>query len=49
MNKNARILLWLGGTVAISLIVAILINPAVLLGTIIGVGMMALKQIDMGE
>lgn len=37
------------GTAAISLIASALISPAVLVGAVIGVAMMTLKEIDMGE
>jgi hypothetical protein len=47
MNKPARMLLWIGGTVAISLLAAVLIDPAVLV--VIGVAMTTAKQIDMDE
>ena len=49
MNKPARMLLWSFATVVISLIAAVLIDPAVLVGVVIGVAMTTLKQIDMGE
>ena len=47
MNRGAKMLLWAGGTLFLSVIAAILFGPEVLLGVVIGVAMTTLKDIHM--
>ena len=45
MNPAAKHLIWFGITIAVSMFASVLIHPAVLVGVVIGVTIMTLKQI----
>ena len=49
MNRGARQLLWLAATVLLGLLGAVILNPYVIVGVMVGVAMSELKNIDMGE
>lgn len=46
MNARSKVLVWVGLIVGPTLIAALAFNPAVILGTIIGVTVMTMKQIS---
>lgn len=46
MNPAAKHFLWIGITIGVSMFAAVCIHPAVLVGVIIGVTIMTMKQIS---